>query len=76
MRLAAGSKLLSERHVEDKDSFGSCLLIAEAGSCRQSCVLVKLVVVVEDVADQAVLKLGCSSCSSVRCQAGSLKALC
>ena len=39
-------------------------------------VLVKLVVAVKVVSDQAVLKLGCSSCSSVRWQAGSLKALC
>ena len=37
VRLAAGSKLLSEKPAEDKDSFGSCLLAAEAGSCRQSC---------------------------------------
>ena len=37
VRLAAESKLLSERHAEDKDSFGSCLMVVEAGSCRQSC---------------------------------------
>ena len=79
VRLAAESKLLSERHVEDKDSFGSCLLAAEAGSCRQSCgrcTAASGCCKLEVVADQAVAKLFCSASSSCCAPAGSLQALC